>query len=88
LLNKDNTVRVINNLISALIELRDDIANQNQDELNKKMQHAQEGRREWMKQRLANDWSAQGTKPQIPTSGEMLGRLIGLRPKSERKKKN
>lgn len=84
LLNRENVVRVLENLIAALQSERDMIANGESDALHQYLSEAQKGREEWLKQRASADWEAR-TAPAAPSMGDLLGRLVGLRSKKEKK---
>ena len=89
LANRENVVRVMDNLIAALTNLRTAIQNDNADGVQQQMQEAREAREVWIGQRKINDWISVDSPPStLPTAGEVLGRLVGLRPKSTSKDRN
>jgi prephenate dehydrogenase len=77
LLNSTNTVRVLNDLVESLLKLRDLIANQDEDGLQKALEHARDGRATWMAQRRAAEYKI-NLQPPMPSASEMIGRLVGL----------
>ncbi len=78
LINRENTLRVLANLVSELETLQVALADQDEAALTKKLGHARENHLEWWAQRKLANWNApQRTEP-LPTSAEVLGRLIGL----------
>jgi prephenate dehydrogenase len=82
--NRDNAVRMIDNLIAELRDLRDEIVEGDADRLHERFDRARKERQTWWAQRLSNKWETKGDKtPPMPTVGESLGRLIGLRPKRD-----
>ena len=85
LVNKDNAVRVINNLIVQLQQLRDAVASEDAEGLSKQLMHARDGREEWWRRRQLEDW-ALVPAPKLPTSGEAMGRFFGLGLRNLRKK--
>lgn len=88
LLNAQNTVRMLDQMIASLRQLRDTIAQQDAAGLQERLEHARVGRETWMNQRLAGSWETAGKQgPRIPTGGEVIGRLFGLRPKKEKEDK-
>jgi hypothetical protein len=84
LYNRDNAVRMIDNLIMELRDLREEIVDGDADRLHERFDRARKERQAWWAQRMSNKWEIKGDKtPPMPTVGESLGRLIGLRPKRE-----
>jgi prephenate dehydrogenase len=87
LLNKANTVRVLDNAIAALQGLRKAVADENEDELTRRIRAAVEARAVWQVQRQKGDWGMMVTSGEpLPTSGDILGRLIGWNRKPKPKK--
>lgn len=83
--NRENSIRLLNDLLSSLQLLRDLLADQDAIGLRNVLAEAGSDRFEWLNQRQRGDWD-HTPNTAIPSKGEMLGRLIGLRPKSDRKK--
>jgi prephenate dehydrogenase len=83
LMNRENSLRVLDNLIYALQELRAIIDSEDNDGLLKYMKTSQEARALWWRQRQRSDWENVLPKPDLPTSGEVLGRLFGFRRKKK-----
>jgi hypothetical protein len=81
LLNQAHVVRVINNLVSMLIYMRDDIQAGDAQELAKRLERATDGRARWWKERQTANWSTAETAPSVsmPTSREMWGSMFGIR---------
>jgi prephenate dehydrogenase len=79
LLNHQNATRLLDNLIGALGDLRTAIARQDADRLHALLSTAREGRQEWLGQRRASQWRGEESKMvDLPTSGQVIGRLFGL----------
>lgn len=78
LYNQANTLRVIDNLISSLNDLRDHIADGRQKELNEFIISARDIRNSWIIQRQSADWEKSGEKVQPP---DFMSRLFGSRGK-------
>ncbi|HEX7434456.1 MAG TPA: prephenate dehydrogenase/arogenate dehydrogenase family protein [Anaerolineaceae bacterium] len=80
LLNKDNVLRLLDNYIATLLSLRDLIASQNSKDLTSQLKHAIEGQQGWLKERKEAPWLSSGKSSpvDVPSAGEMWGRLIGL----------
>jgi prephenate dehydrogenase len=87
LFNRDNTVRMLDQMLIELRELRDEIADQDAEAVKKRLAQAQENRAVWWKQRLTADWEPSPSKDvRMPTGGDVLGKLfLGMRPKKDRK---
>ena len=88
LLSQEHVVRVINNLVSMLIYMRDDIQAGDAKELAERLGRATDGRARWWKERQTANWSTAETAPPVgmPTSRDMWGRMFGFRrpkPKDE-----
>lgn len=84
LLNSENIVRVIDQFLLELQEFRDAIAEQDAAGVQKQLESARAGRELWWKQRLAADWEIKPSQTvHLPTGGEILGRLFGIRPKKD-----
>jgi len=80
LLNKDNVLRLIDNYIATLLSLRELIASQNSKDLTTQLKRAVEGEQGWLQERKEAPWLSGGksSSSDIPTAGEIWGRLIGL----------
>lgn len=82
LLNRDNVTRVLDVVIGSLQGLRDDIANENREDVFKRLDMAFEGRDRWLMERIRGDWTSEGAKSnfKFPSYWE---RLIGVRKPSK-----
>jgi prephenate dehydrogenase len=79
LLNGDNVVRVLDDLINSLYELREAIAHKDGNKVQSALEKAVSGRAEWLLQRQAGNWTAEKQiQPELPSSGQKLGQLIGF----------
>lgn len=85
-LNAENTARMIDAVIVELRKLRDALKNGEAEQVEERLQHAQEMRRQWWHLRQKGNWEPRSDKEvQLPTGGEIIGRLFGIRPKKEKK---
>ena len=82
--NSDNLVRVLNNLIAALVHLRDAIQSQDEEKVHGWLKHAQESRQTWWEQRLKSSWASTSSEP-LPSSTQILGGLFGFRPRDKKR---
>jgi prephenate dehydrogenase len=81
-LNAKNTARMIDEVIGELSKLRDALQNGDADQLEERLLHAQETRSQWWALRQKGNWEPRSDKDvQMPTGGEIIGRLFGIRPK-------
>lgn len=86
LLNADNTIRVLDDLIGQLNEVRDLVAEKNHAGLKAYLEKARQSRLEWWTQRQQADWERVVEPPAYPTTGEIFGRLFGFRRSKKEKK--
>ena len=89
LINADNTVRLLDALIGELEDLRDMIQNRDDAALSKALDEALDKRILWWKERQEAVWDVQSNSQDLPTSGQMIGRLFGFgkKPKQDEKDK-
>ena len=78
-INSENCVRVINNMISALVDLRDKIENNDHEGIEAYITRVKENRSSWQNQRDSADWDGLIEKPSLPTSGDMFKNMFGFR---------
>lgn len=76
--NQANTVRVVNELIRELMELRDQVEKGQEDALQEKFQFQQRKRDLWRQDREEGAWSDQKSSPELEQRS-MLGDLFGFR---------
>ncbi|HMD89517.1 MAG TPA: prephenate dehydrogenase [Anaerolineaceae bacterium] len=86
LLNRENVLRVIDNLLDELQRLRQAIADQDGQALQKLFEQARSSRSEWLSQRMAARWDTTFKQIPIPSALERLGRLVGLRDRTKDRK--
>ena len=85
LLNSENVSRVLDVVIGSLQGLRDDVANDNREDLFERLELALEGRRRWLGERLQGDWTNETRKTDPNQYPSFMERLIGIRkPKTEK----
>ena len=87
-LNRDNLVRKMDDAIAILQSIRDDIAQNNRDNLEQRLKHAKEGVSRWWVMREERNWLAEELPKSghIPTSAENLAGLLGFRTRKKKKK--
>jgi prephenate dehydrogenase len=85
MLNRENVIRVLDSVVASINAMRKDLLEEDAQSLEERLIRARRGREEWLKQRIAADWTAEETTSiEAPRASEMFGRLIGV----GRKKKN
>jgi prephenate dehydrogenase len=87
ILNKDNTLRVIDNLIAALRDLRQAVNDQDSEALHKAIEKARSGREQWLNQRQSGLWENLPADTPIPSKAEIYGRMVGLGGRKDKSKK-
>lgn len=75
--SRENSVRVLDKMITALIELRDDIADGNEESLKKRLETAKKGYLNWLAERGKGDWAELEKTPVEKIS--VMERLFGLK---------
>ncbi len=78
LLNVENTARVLDYLVDELLHIKELLQNQDGDELKKLLSEAVDARDQWWRDRQRAQWEPKMDTSQIPTSGQMIGKLFGL----------
>jgi prephenate dehydrogenase len=89
ILNSSNVTRVLDDVLAALQQLRDDIAAEDEAAFEGLLKKARSGRETWWKERMAGDWLSQDIpRTGFPDTGGVLGRLFGTgwRPGEKKKK--
>ena len=81
LLNRANILRLLDTYIEELQGLRQLIEVGDAQGLQNQLGSAMEARKVWLDQRISNNWDTRGFAA-APTSGEILGRMIGIKPKN------
>jgi hypothetical protein len=76
LMNRENSVRVINDMIIALRDLRDAIQNEEREDLEKLVKNARDKQAEWYNQRMGANWEQESSRAEIPSTGENLARFF------------
>lgn len=79
--NRENVIRTLNSMMNALLDLRNDLENQEDAALKKRLESAQKGRADWLVERGKADWSRLPTRQVEKVSfmetllGSKLGRM-------------
>lgn len=87
--DKENFIRLINGYLTQLIDLREDLKEENIENINKRIDRSKEAFSQWWLNRKDADWGLDHRTlgvQEIPTSGEMLGRMIGFKKKPKQSK--
>lgn len=87
LVTRENVLRVMDAMIASLQALRNDIAQEDSQALVGRLERAQQGGELWWSQRQAAKWSEESSQaPDISTSSEIFGRMIGFGGRKKKKK--
>lgn len=71
--NRENTIRTLNALMNALLDLREDLENKDDESLRKRLDSAQKGLDTWLTERGKGDWTQMpGEKVEKPSLMETL----------------
>jgi len=87
--SREHVLRSIDMLIQGLYDLRDKIESEDSEQLAKDLLEARQAHQAWSEERSLGQWAAReiANAENMPTAGEYFGRMFGIKPKSERKKK-
>ena len=85
--NRESVMQKIDAMITALVELRYDIEDSNEKALKDRLQKAQDGRQNWLKERSAASWMEAKREPveKISMSERLLGTFFS-KPKDKKEK--
>ena len=77
--NRANTIRALNVLMNALLDLRDDLENEEDESLRNRLKSAKQGRETWLTERAKANWTQMpGGKVEKPSFMEsLLGSKLG-----------
>jgi prephenate dehydrogenase len=86
--NRENVVRVLDDLIASLQALRQDISSSDAKSLGQRLEQVRKSRQTWLDQRLAADWLNTDTEQaELPSLGEYWQRMLaGIRKRPGPKK--
>jgi prephenate dehydrogenase len=86
LMNRENTARVLDELIAELQEMHRLISEDDEEGLRASLRDARRAYELWLDQRTSGEWDRQ-EKPEIPGSANILERLFGGRPRDLKDKR-
>ena len=84
--NRENTARVLNMMISSLVDLRDVLEDGNEQALKDYLKAAHGEREEWLNDRFSATWADKKAPPleKIPLKERLLGTMFGKSPKDKK----
>jgi prephenate dehydrogenase len=88
--NRELIKRLINELLIALVEWREYLLNDEIGALTQSLSEAQQRFEKWQTERTAANWILEETgirSEDLPTSGEVFGRLLGIGNRNKKQKK-
>jgi prephenate dehydrogenase len=75
--NRENTVRLLNEYITSLVNIRDEIEDNDREALTKRLDNAWEGRIRWDSERYSTNWLDKGgEKVDVPTFGKQMNQMF------------
>lgn len=77
--NRENVVRLLDQLTAVLMDMRDDLANQRDDAFKQRLESARRGRGEWLEERGKAEWTrVPGAAPEkVSIMESLLGSKLG-----------
>jgi prephenate dehydrogenase len=87
LANRENVLRLLDALSLEIRELRAELEISDAALVEARLEKAHKGHKAWWEKRLSAKWDANEKAPGMPTAGEVFGRLFGIRPRKDDKKK-
>ncbi len=84
--NRENAIRVLNTMISSLVDLRDAVEEGNEQTLKDYLKAAHGEREEWLNDRFSATWADKKAPPleKIPLKERLLGTMFGKSPKDKK----
>ncbi len=88
MMDKENVVRVINNIMYSLMDIRDAVQEEDREKLDTLIKHAKTSQADWYNQRMGANWEKDQNRADIPSAGENLAHFFtgGLFKKRDDKK--
>jgi prephenate dehydrogenase len=75
--NRENTVRLLNAYITALLNLRDTIEANDREAVTERLQDAFQGRMRWLDERVAGEWlKGEAQEIDAPSFGERVNQML------------
>lgn len=86
--DRENVIHALDRMITVLVELRGDIEDGNEEALKARLKKAQDGRRNWLKERSAANWMETGREPveKISVSERLFGTFFSSAHKDKKEK--
>ena len=84
--NRENATRVLNTMISSLVDLRDAVEEGNEQAVKAYLKAAHNGREEWLNDRFSATWVDKKAPPleKVPLKERLFGTLLGKSPKDKK----
>ena len=76
MLNRENTMRVIDDLIVSLEDIREALESKDEEKLSQLIGNALEKRELWFSQRRSANWEKRADAPKVPSAGENMRRML------------
>jgi prephenate dehydrogenase len=86
--NRQNVLRVIDNIVATLQAMQEDIEQDNEEALMKRLERANKGREAWWSQRHSSNWQADNQPvPDLPKNRNVFGSLSAFGRRQDQNKK-
>lgn len=84
--NRENTISALDKIIHAMLKLRDELENKEEDSFKKHLQSAEQGREHWLNERAKGDWIGLPTQAveKVSFMETLLGSKLGKRVMKEK----
>lgn len=84
--NRENVVQKLDAVINALVELRYDIEDSNENSLKDRLKKAHDGRENWLNERFAANWTEAKREPieKISVKERLFGTMFSKPPKKDK----
>ena len=77
LLNRENVIRVLDNMIASLQGLRGAISNKDKGSVDSRLEEAYKGQVHWLRERFSADWASEEYgEINVPSFGERLQQMV------------
>jgi len=76
ILNRENTMRVIDDFIASLEDIREALENRDEERLSQLIHNALEKRELWLSQRRSANWEKRSDAPKVPSASENMRRML------------
>ena len=76
LINRENTMRVIDDVIASLTDIREAVENKDEETLTLLLNKAFKARELWLSQRNSGEWNREASGSKLPTAGDNMRHFL------------